>query len=114
MRKSSRPALSSVVRALIVDDTTLIHDDYRKILEPRQSDSGMADLEASLFGQSAARKNTRATFRLDSAYQSDEAIRAVERAVAEGDPYAIAFVDARMPPGANGIETLARMWAIDP
>ena len=38
----------------------------------------------------------------------------VERARAENQPYAMAFVDIRMPPGWDGIETTARIWELDP
>ena len=32
----------------------------------------------------------------------------------EGRPYALAFVDIRMPPGIDGVETTARLWKADP
>ena len=38
----------------------------------------------------------------------------VQRALQEGAPYAMAFIDVRMPPGWDGIETAARIWAVDP
>ena len=31
-------------------------------------------------------------------------------AVAAGQPYAVAFIDVRMPPGWDGIETIGRIW----
>src|SRR4029077_15261082 len=34
----------------------------------------------------------------------------VRRAIDEGRPYAMAFVDVRMPPGWDGIETIAQIW----
>ena len=33
---------------------------------------------------------------------------------AAGNPYALAFVDVRMPPGWDGIETIDRLWQTDP
>jgi two-component system cell cycle sensor histidine kinase/response regulator CckA len=51
---------------------------------------------------------------LDSAYQGQEALEKVKQALAEGRPYAMAFVDVRMPPGWDGIETIARIWEVDP
>ena len=36
------------------------------------------------------------------------------RAKRSGRPYALAFVDMRMPPGWDGIETAANMWKEDP
>ena len=38
----------------------------------------------------------------------------VQHALAAGRPYAMAFMDVRMPPGWDGIETTARIWEIDP
>ncbi|MEM9489901.1 MAG: response regulator, partial [Myxococcota bacterium] len=38
----------------------------------------------------------------------------VERAVVDNEPYAVAFVDVRMPPGWDGIETTERLWRVQP
>jgi PAS domain S-box-containing protein len=53
-------------------------------------------------------------FELDSAYQGQEGLEKVRQALAEGRPYAVAFVDIRMPPGWDGVETIARIWEADP
>ncbi|MCA9002303.1 MAG: hybrid sensor histidine kinase/response regulator, partial [Planctomycetes bacterium] len=34
-------------------------------------------------------------------------------ALAEGDPYSMAFVDVRMPPGWDGIQTIKELWKAD-
>ncbi|CAI8841041.1 diguanylate cyclase [Pseudomonas sp. IT-P2] len=99
-------------RILIVDDTPAIHDDFRKILTP--DTSGAADLdtlEQTLFG---TRQSSHLTFQLDSAYQGQEALKLVQHAVEEGRPYALAFTDMRMPPGWDGLETIEKLWAVDP
>jgi two-component system NtrC family sensor kinase len=105
-------------RALIVDDVPSIHQDFNKILGRPTSVSGeIDDLEADLFADDARAGDDvceRLVFELDSAYQGTEGVLMVERAVAEGRPYALAFVDVRMPPGPDGIESLARMWEADP
>ena len=36
------------------------------------------------------------------------------QALAEGRPYAMAFVDMRMPPGWDGLKTIEHLWATDP
>src|SRR6185312_12690910 len=51
-----------------------------------------------------------AGFEVDSAFQGQEGLEMVRKAVAEGRPYPLAFVDVRMPPGWDGIETVARIW----
>ncbi|HET9622099.1 MAG TPA: response regulator [Kofleriaceae bacterium] len=98
-------------RILIVDDTRAIHDDYQKILQPRRN--ALADLEAELFG-SGDMKMRDVAFELTSAYQGEEGVEHVRAAGAAGEPFALALVDMRMPPGIDGVQTIERMWAIDP
>jgi PAS domain S-box-containing protein len=99
-------------RILIVDDNTSIHADFRNILCPDHSDEAAANaMEAVLFDEE---KPDEMSFELDSAYQGQEGFEMVKRALAENRPYALAFVDVRMPPGWDGIETIARIWEADP
>ena len=51
------------------------------------------------------------TFQVDSAFQGQEGLEKVRAAFAAGTPYAVAFVDVRMPPGWDGVETITRIWA---
>lgn len=53
-------------------------------------------------------------FELDSAFQGREALEKLEAALAENRPYAMAFIDMRMPPGWDGLETIERLWQVDP
>jgi len=53
-------------------------------------------------------------YEIDSAFQGDDAVGLVSRPLAEGRPYAVAFVDIRMPPGCDGIQTIRKMWEFDP
>lgn len=99
-------------RILVIDDTPAIHADFRKILTPSTSDEQDLDsLEHSLFG---TRQSAHLTFQIDSAYQGKEALELVERALAENRPYALAFIDMRMPPGWDGLETIEHLWSVDP
>jgi DNA-binding NtrC family response regulator len=99
-------------RILLIDDTVAIHGDFRKILA--DDDAEMLDTaEAELFGVSK-RTAARGNFALDSAYQGQDGLKLLQSAIAEGHPYALAFVDIRMPPGWDGIETIAQLWAVDP
>jgi PAS domain S-box-containing protein len=99
-------------RILIVDDNTSIHADFRNILCPDHSDEAAANaMEAVLFDED---KPDELSFELDSAYQGQEGLEMVKEALAENRPYALAFVDVRMPPGWDGIETIARIWKVDP
>ncbi len=101
-------------RILIVDDNASIQNDFREILCPDDTgESAVDQLETVLFEQKTTAP-TRCTFELDSAFQGQEALELVKHALAEKRPYAMAFVDVRMPPGWDGIETIARIWEVDP
>jgi two-component system, NtrC family, sensor kinase len=103
-------------RLLIIDDNRAIHDDFRKILCPKPLSSGNLDeAEAALFGEAPTTSSCPAiSFQLDSACQGKEGLDLVKKAVEQGTRYALAFVDVRMPPGWDGVETTARIWEVDP
>ena len=93
-----------------MDDNPAIHEDFRKILGAKTSvQSRLADVESALFGSNTTAIE-RASFRIESAFQGQEALALVQKAEAEGDPFVMAFVDIRMPPGWDGVETLERIW----
>lgn len=101
-------------RILIVDDNASIHEDFREILCPdRSGDAAVEAMEEVLFGPDKS-PPAQTVFELDSAYQGQEALELVKQALAKDRPYAMAFVDVRMPPGWDGIETIARVWEVDP
>lgn len=99
-------------RILVVDDLRAIHDDFRKILAAPPS-SALEHDEAELFGLSPGAV-PQTVFEVDSAYQGEEGFELVQRAVQDDRCYSVAFVDVRMPPGWDGVETAARLWAVDP
>jgi PAS domain S-box-containing protein len=102
------------LRILIVDDNTAIHADVRKILgAPAEEDSALDREAAELFGLKSTETTTTA-FEIDSAFQGQEGLEMVQSAHAEGRPYAMAFIDVRMPPGWDGIETIQRIWKEHP
>jgi signal transduction histidine kinase/DNA-binding response OmpR family regulator len=102
-------------RILIIDDNPSIHSDFAKILAySGRAQESLARKETELFGPQTAPVRRCAAFDLSSAFQGEEALRLVREAVAADNPFALAFVDVRMPPGLDGIETTARLWEIDP
>ena len=110
MSNSTIPAAN---RILIIDDNRAIHADFRKILMPKTaSDAVLRKAEALVFGGQPADTGAApaVTYQIDSATQGQEGLQMVEQAANEGRPYALAFVDVRMPPGWDGIETIARIW----
>jgi len=109
------PVSPFLYRILVVDDNPSIHGDFRKILCPAQTQAGaeVAGLETEIFGTETPAADPGA-FAMDSAFQGQEALAKVIAAAAEGDPYALAFMDVRMPPGWDGVETVGRLWQQDP
>ncbi|MGY1448560.1 GGDEF/EAL domain-containing response regulator [Pseudomonas chlororaphis] len=100
-------------RILIVDDTTSIHEDFRKILACTDAPGdSLSDAEAALFGTPVSASLEH--FFLDSAFQGREALDKVQVALDHDAPYAMAFIDMRMPPGWDGLETIERLWQVDP
>src|SRR5438046_1826028 len=107
-------ALSPNHRVLIVDDNPAIHEDFRKILCPSSpGKSEVQDLKAAIFDK-ARKAATTTDFELVSAMQGQEALELVKQALAAGCPFAMAFLDVRMPPGWDGVETAARLWQVCP
>jgi len=109
MSASTIPAAN---RILIIDDNRAIHADFRKILAPQTaSETALREAESLLFGRAADTGAVPAVvYQIDSASQGQEGLQMVESAAGEGRPYALAFVDVRMPPGWDGVETIARIW----
>jgi two-component system, cell cycle sensor histidine kinase and response regulator CckA len=101
-------------RILVIDDNPAIHADIRKILiKSANAHATMEEAEELLFGDQTA-PDVSLEFEIDSAYQGQDGLEKVKAALAEGRPYALAFVDVRMPPGWDGIETITRIWEIYP
>jgi diguanylate cyclase (GGDEF)-like protein/PAS domain S-box-containing protein len=99
-------------RVLLVDDTASIHEDFRKILASAEPAADLDEDERILFGAPTGAISRR--FELDSAYQGTEALAKVQASILAKQPYAMAFVDMRMPPGWDGVETIEQLWQVDP
>ncbi|MCJ8345259.1 response regulator [bacterium] len=100
-------------KILIVDDNKAIHKDFEKIL-CCQIDEELDDLESLLFDVEKPSAKEVINFELDSAFQGQNAYQMAREAASHKAPYAMAFVDMRMPPGLNGIETIKKIWQYDP
>lgn len=101
-------------RILICDDNPAIHEDFRKVLCPAntKNSSEISNLESSLFGETAepVTQEIAPEYDIQSAHQGQEALAMIAKAQEENRPFALAFMDVRMPPGWDGIETIARIW----
>lgn len=101
-------------RVLVVDDNESIHNDFRKILvEP--TDTLELDTLEAMFHPETSYTTTKARTMtvLHAANQGAEAVKMVKDSVARAEPYDVAFVDLRMPPGMNGVETIRQLHRAD-
>jgi two-component system, sensor histidine kinase and response regulator len=97
-------------RILVIDDNRAIHEDFRKILaKPKVSRNNLAAAETALFGEAAPQFEL-PEFQIDSGFQGQEGLDLIEKSLEENHPYSMAFVDVRMPPGWDGVETTAKIW----
>lgn len=108
---------TSTNRILAVDDDALIIGEYLHCLgsnfEPDAATTTLGDLEKVLFGEETDEKGA-ARFEVDSRNQGAAGVDAVAEAVRAGNPYAIVFLDIRMPPGIDGVEAAKQIRKIDP
>jgi PAS domain S-box-containing protein len=107
-------------RILVVDDNTAVLDDFRKVLSSSNAspDAELLALENSLFardaGNARADEVDRPSFQLDLIQDGAIACQSVARATSENRPFALAFVDMRMPGGWDGLRTIEELWRVDP
>ena len=117
--------MSKSYRILVCDDREEITSTFYDLLTDDSRDIGLDELQnlaSSLFERvpqfhtkikdSAYR--ARVKLRVDTAHQGLEAIEMVKQAVDNNDPYKVAVLDMRMPPGINGFETAIELVGIDP
>ena len=100
-------------RILLIDDTPSIHEDFRRILSGTGATAEIDAAEEALFGEVSEPADA-ACFDLDSAHQGREGLEKVRASLEADSPYALAFVDMRMPPGWDGVETIQEIWKVDP
>jgi two-component system NtrC family sensor kinase len=102
--------MQSDSRVLLVEDMPSIHDDFRRILVPDRGSRSLAEAEGALFGTST---EPPMAYQLDCASSGEEGLNLLRAAMLEGKPYALAFVDMRMPAGWDGVRTIEELWRED-
>ncbi len=100
-------------RILVIDDNAAIHDDFRKIFTYAKSET-LDDAESAFFNETPEGAEIDLDIEIDSAHQGQEGLQKVITAIRQGMPYAMAFVDMRMPPGWDGLTTIERIWEVSP
>lgn len=105
-------------RILIVDDNRCIHEDFKRALcqdHTQAAAAALSELEKTLFGDGVYDiEQLPPLYELSFAEQGDEAMEKLRVSHAAGKPFALAFLDIRMPPGWDGVETIQQLWTIDP
>ena len=101
-------------RILIIDDNEAIHADFMKSLVTHDSEfDDFDEFESNFFGEERKIQSL-PCYDIDSAYQGKQGYEMVCKSVEENRPYSLAFVDIRMPPGWDGIETIQKLWEVCP
>lgn len=110
------PEETATNRILVVDDDAMLIGEYLRCLgadfEPDAATTTLGDLEKVLFGEETDERGA-ARFDVQSRSQGEAAVEAVRDAVKTGSPFAIVFLDIRMPPGIDGIEAAKRIRELD-
>ena len=109
------------LKILVADDEETILRLYDQILSndcsSMETESEIDDLESNLFGDHGNKEVVeplKPSYELTLCSQGIEAVEAVQTAEAASDPFAIAFIDVRMPPGPDGIWTAENIRAVCP
>ena len=103
-------AADAKARVLIVDDESDIHDDFEDMLSAKGRTA--SDDLASAF-VTEERSDLRLDFELLHAMGGDEAVSMITSERHRQRPISVAYVDIRMPPGMDGVETVRRIRTID-
>jgi len=100
-------------RILVIDDNPAIHEDFRRILQPSAGALAFLEARPALF-HDVPRQAPPQDFEVACADQGQAGLAMLQHAIRHGRPYAVAFVDMRMPPGWDGVETIEHLWRADP
>src|ERR1700720_2665035 len=111
------------IRVLIADDEAEVRDAYRDILSDTDMSSETAvfhNLRERLFSKAAQDKLARNLSANDTTFipvfcdGAEAAVAAVRDALGAEKPFAVVFLDMRMPPGPDGVWAAARIRELDP
>jgi diguanylate cyclase (GGDEF)-like protein len=112
----------TTIRVLVVDDEPGVRDAYRQVLaesDVSQEVEGFRELRSRLFKNApgpprAKGRSHSTTFEPVFCDQAAAAVTAVKEALARNQPFAVVFLDMRMPPGPDGVWAAAQIRELDP
>lgn len=107
--------MNSALRILVIDDNRDIHEDFRKVFARAadQSHHELDQMQADFFADAPSEAPEPSGSReiiIDSAFQGKDGIEMALEAMRKGEPHLMAFVDVRMPPGMDGVQTVKQLW----
>jgi len=111
------------IRVLVADDEAEVRDAYRQILSEADMSSETAmfhNLRERLFSKAMQDQLAKGISPSDTSFTpvfcdgAEAAVAAVREALAADDPFAVAFLDMRMPPGPDGVWAAQRIRELDP
>lgn len=101
-------------RILAVDDDPKVLDTYQEVFTPDLSSTEKLNSILQEFNISTSvSSDTVDQFSLDIAENGKRAIAQVESALKENRPYAVIFMDIRMPPGIDGLKAAEQIRLMD-
>jgi signal transduction histidine kinase len=102
-------------RILLVDDEPRILDELGKVLSPvERNNAELNELGNRLFNNSKTNRRKAASYNVCCCRQGDEAIHEVQESIEKNEPFAVAFIDIRMPPGLDGVSAAEEIRKLDP
>lgn len=99
---------------LVIDDNEAIHADFGKIFASSAGSNELDALAAEMFGDEPGAASEVPNFELQFASQGQEGLEVLKAAWENDHKFGLAFVDMRMPPGWDGVDTIEQLWKVDP
>ena len=117
MKKRTKGTANYQRRILIVDDQQHIHDTFDRVFsKSKPVDDALSSFEDRFLGGGEPEKASshESEYSLTHAHSGEQGLQLVEASIQNNARYAVAFVDMRMPNGMDGLETIEKLWAVDP
>ena len=98
-------------RVLIVDDQEEMHQDFEEMLNPRLIEASTDELVDGIGLEEE--ESFMPELEIMHATSGERAFEIIKSALEDENPIAVAYIDIRMPPGWDGVETTRRIREID-